>query len=122
MKNILLVDDEKKYLLSLSEGLRQCDSNFNVLTAENGMKAIDILSSTRIDLLITDLKMPVMDGFDLLMHVLKKHHNMPVIIATAFSNPDVIEKLRSLGFLNYIEKPMDFDDLLDNIHSLFDSK
>jgi len=114
-KNLLVVDDEKIYLMSLSEGLKQIDSNFNVLIAENGDQAIEILKSVNVDLLLTDLKMPVIDGFELLLYVLKNHPHMPVIVMTAFSNPDVIERLNSMGFSNYIEKPLEFDDLIKRI-------
>lgn len=118
MKKILLVDDEKTYVMSLSEGLRHINGSFNVLTAEDGEQAIKILKSANVDLLLTDLKMPVMDGFELLTYVLKTDPHMPVIVMTAFTNPDVLERLRKMGFSNYIEKPLEFDELVYRIRNL----
>ncbi|MDA8079565.1 MAG: response regulator [Nitrospiraceae bacterium] len=121
MKTILIVDDEKNLLLSLSEGLRFYDSNFKVITAENGQQAIDILNSARIDLLVTDLKMPVADGFDLLADALKKHPRLPVIVMTAFSNPDIERKLKAFGITEYFEKPVEFMHIAETISSVLNS-
>ncbi|MFZ2196318.1 MAG: response regulator [Thermodesulfovibrionales bacterium] len=118
MKNILLVDDEMIYLRSLSEGLRQINGEYNVMVAENGERALKILSSIKVDLLVTDLKMPVMDGFSLLVKVVKYFPYMHVIVATAFANSDVIKIINALGFSDYIEKPFEFDDLVEKIECL----
>ena len=122
MKNILLVDDEINYLRSLSEGLRQINREYNVMLAENGERALKIMNSVKVDLLLTDLKMPVMDGFDLLVSVVKDFPRLPVIVATAFANPDVIKRINALGFSDYIEKPFEFDDLVEKIDCLLSDK
>ncbi len=115
MKTILIADDERNLLLSLSEGLRFYDSNFTVITAENGQLAMDVLNSRRVDLLVTDLKMPAADGFDLLADALKKHPRLPVIVMTAFSNPDIERKLRAFGITDYLEKPVEFMDIAETV-------
>jgi CheY-like chemotaxis protein len=122
MKNILLVDDEIIYLRSLSEGLRQINGEYNVMVAENGERALKILNSVKVDILVTDLKMPVMDGFDLLVRIVKDFPWMQVIVATAFANPDVIRKINALGFSDYIEKPFEFDDLVEKVDFLLSDK
>ena len=122
MKNILLVDDEMLFLKSLAEGLRMANKDYNVMLAKNGEHAIKILKSVRIDLLLTDLKMPVMDGFDLLLRVVKDFPCLQVIVATAFANPDVIKKINAMGFSDYIEKPFEFDDLVEKIDCLLSDK
>ena len=121
MKNILLVDDENSFLLSLSEGLGHACGNIGILTACDGSEAIEILRSSRVDLLVTDLNMPVVDGFELLEYILKQHPRLPVIVMTAYTNLNVIERLNSLGFVHYMEKPLEFDDLLTNIRLLLDN-
>jgi len=118
MKNILLVDDEMIFLKSLAEGLRMLNKNYNVMLAKNGEHAIRILKAARVDLLLTDLKMPVMDGFDLLLEVLKNYPYLPVIVTSSFSNDDVIKKINAMGFFHFIEKPFEFDDLTDKISLL----
>ena len=122
MKNILLVDDEMIFLKSLAEGLRMANKDYNVMLAENGEHAIRILKSISVDLLLTDLKMPVMDGFDLLLRVVKDFPCLHVIVATAFANPEVIKKINAMGFSDYIEKPFEFDDLAEKIDCLLSPK
>jgi CheY-like chemotaxis protein len=118
MKNILIADDEKTLLLSLSEGLRFYDNRFRVYTAKDGQEAIDVLNSRHIDLLITDLKMPNLDGFDLLALALRKFPDLPVIVVTAYSNPDIDRKLQALGITRCMEKPLEFNEFVTQVVSV----
>jgi CheY-like chemotaxis protein len=115
MKNVLIVDDEKVFLLSLSDGLKSYSDEFNVLIAFNGKEALKILNSTKIDLVVTDLKMPEMDGFQLLAYLTRHFPDIPTIVMTAFGTPDMEAKLLTMGATQYLEKPLDFDVLADNI-------
>jgi CheY-like chemotaxis protein len=115
MKNVLVVDDEKPFLKSLTDGLSVYATQFNVLTAENGEKAIKILDSKEIDLLVTDLNMPVMNGLELLAHMSKHYPTIPAIVITAFGTPTIEKKLKSMGPFLYIEKPLDIDSLAKKI-------
>ncbi len=111
MKNILIVDDEKPFLASVQDGLAAQARNYGVLTAYNGQQALEILGSTKIDLLVTDLKMPVMDGFELLAHVSRSHPGIPSVIMTAFGTPEIEERLRRIDSCQFLEKPLDIDVL-----------
>ncbi|MDL1959834.1 MAG: response regulator [Deltaproteobacteria bacterium] len=115
MKDVLIVDDEKGFLLSLSDGLKSYSDEFKVLIAFNGKEAIKILNSTKIDLVVTDLKMPEMDGFQLLAYLTRHFSDIPTIVMTAFGTPDMEAKLLTMGASQYLEKPLDFDILADNI-------
>jgi CheY-like chemotaxis protein/predicted regulator of Ras-like GTPase activity (Roadblock/LC7/MglB family) len=115
MKNVLIVDDEKIFLLSLSDGLKSYSDEFNVLIAFNGKEAVKILNSTKIDLVVTDLKMPEMDGFQLLAYLTRHFPDIPTIVMTAFGTPDMEAKLLTMGATQYLEKPLDFDVLADSI-------
>lgn len=115
MKNILIVDDERMFLMSLSESLIQSLKGFNVFTAENGEEAIKILGSRPVNLLITDLQMPGKNGFDLLKHVKDFFPDMSVIVISAYINVDMMKGLKSLGFSQILEKPIDFEDLIGKI-------
>lgn len=117
MKNILIVDDEKPFLLSLKDGLGIHATEFNVLLALNGKQAIEILKSVRIDLLVTDLKLPVVDGFGLLAFVSRQFPKMPVIVMTAFGTPEIEARLSRMDSLTYLEKPLDFDVLTKSIQN-----
>jgi len=119
MKNLLLVDDEKLALSSLSEALKLFDADFNIFTAGNGEEAMIILESSHIDLLITDLNMPVKNGFELLSHLSKKQYNTPVIVMTA----EDVETCRKLPFSNvkhFITKPFEFVALVEMIYKYLD--
>lgn len=116
MKNILIADDEKPFLLSLKDGLREHADSFNVMTAENGAEAVTILQHQSVDLLVTDLKMPIMDGFELLAHLSRHHPTIPVIVMTAFGTQDIEERLNRGDNFHYIEKPLDIDHLANAIY------
>ncbi|MGE5343124.1 MAG: response regulator [Candidatus Omnitrophota bacterium] len=115
MPNILLVDDDETFLLSLKEGLTAQNSDFNIVTAGNGKEALTQLKQLPIDLVVTDLKMPEMDGFELLAHIVKNHKLMPVILITAFGTPETERALRQLGPVQYLEKPLDYNVLEEKI-------
>lgn len=116
MKNILIADDEKPFLLSLKDGLREHADSFNVMTAENGTEAVTILQHQSVDLLVTDLKMPIMDGFELLAHLSRHYPTIPVIVMTAFGTQDIEERLNRFDNFHYIEKPLDIDHLANAIY------
>lgn len=110
-KNILIVDDERHFLLSLKASLETYSSYFNVLMAENGKTAIGILESENIDLIVTDLRMPEMDGFELLAYMSINFPSIPTIVTSAFGTPQIKERLETMGTLRFLEKPIDFHDL-----------
>lgn len=115
MKNLLLVDDEKSFLLSLEDMLKDSAEDYKVNTANNGKEAVNILENQNIDLVVTDLKMPEMDGFDLIAYISGSKPDMPVIAMTAFGTPDMENRLMEMGAFQYIEKPIDFPTLLEKI-------
>lgn len=115
MKRILLVDDERTFLKSLSESLMNLFKDVRVVTAENGAEALRIMNSEPINFLITDLQMPVMNGFDLLKYVKRLYPNLPVIIMTAYVSNEMMKELDCLGCLDVMEKPIEFDLLVKKI-------
>jgi len=115
LKTILIVDDEKSFLLSLRDGLSIHRDNYQVLLASDGREAIDVLRSRKIDLLITDLKLPVLDGFEILAYVTRNCPKLAVIVMTAFGTPEIESRLARMDSLQYLEKPLDFDILEQSI-------
>lgn len=111
MKNVLIVDDEKLFLLSLTDGLGIYAGDFNVITAENGRKAVELLDTINVDLIVTDLQMPVMDGFELLAHLNNRETDIPVIVMTAYGAPAIEDKLRPHNVTRYLEKPLNLKKL-----------
>jgi len=115
---VLAVDDEKTFTASLAVGLRSFDSNLQVLTADNGLEAIRVLESKQVDLVLTDVRMPQMDGFELLAHMSRHFPSLPVLVMTAFGTPEIEKQLAGLGVNQYIEKPVDLQALATRIMSV----
>ncbi|HNX99022.1 MAG TPA: response regulator, partial [Candidatus Aminicenantes bacterium] len=122
MANVLIVDDDKNFLLSLVDGLKALDDQFHVLTAENGARAEEVLHSEPIDLVMTDLKMPVMDGFELLARMSRGFPRIPVIVITAFGTPEIEKNIRAMGGFQYLEKPLDFALTVERIYEGLEAK
>ncbi|MBT8349794.1 MAG: response regulator, partial [Deltaproteobacteria bacterium] len=80
MKNILIIDDNQSILDIISEKLKNCEEPINIKTAVNGKLALEILHTSKIDLVVTDLDMPVMDGFELLSHMNKDFNDIPALV------------------------------------------
>lgn len=121
MKCLLLVDDERSFLLSLKDGLAASGRDYEVVLAGDGGEALEVLRSRRVDLLVTDLKLPVVDGFQLLAEVSRHYPHLAVIVMTAFGTPAIEERLAGMNALHYLEKPLDFDALAETIQAALDT-
>jgi len=116
MKDVLLVDDETVFLSSLADGLTSIGFGIsNVIMTNNGKKAIEILKTVAVDVVVTDLRMPVMDGYAILEYLREKLPNTPVIVMTAFSREDVEGRLKNLRIDHIAEKPLDFRGIASRI-------
>lgn len=104
-KRILIVDDEKVSLLILRKHL-QCQG-YEVICAFNGKEALDLLEKQRVDLVISDLVMPEMDGIQLMQSVKEQYPTLPFIFFTARGSVESAVSAMRLGALDYIEKPFD---------------
>ena len=109
VKNVLIVDDEKQFLESLRIGLEDYSHVFRVLTALDGEEAVQILRSKRIDLVVTDLRMPTMDGFELIAYMSTHFPDIPAIVLSAYASGDSMQSLMEMGLPRWLEKPIDLD-------------
>ncbi|HSK81597.1 MAG TPA: response regulator [Thermoanaerobaculia bacterium] len=105
MKTVLVVDDEPTVLFALSEGLCDKKKGLKVATAGNGREAVERLESERVDLVLTDLRMPDMDGFELLTYIRRNFANLPVIIMTALGSSETDRRLGSDSGFEILTKP-----------------
>ena len=110
METILIVDDEKNYTLILAAILE--DEGFETLSANSGQEALDILAESDVDLVLTDMKMPAMDGIHLLERVKKEDADLPVIMMTAHGTVEKAVEAMQKGAYNYILKPFDNERLV----------
>ncbi|MBW2250202.1 MAG: sigma-54-dependent Fis family transcriptional regulator [Deltaproteobacteria bacterium] len=110
METILVVDDEKNYPLILGAVLEE--EGFEVLTANSGRDALEIQKTSDVDLILTDMKMPSMDGIELLEKIKAIDTDMPVIMMTAYGSVDKAVEAMEKGAYSYILKPFDNDKLV----------
>jgi two-component system NtrC family response regulator len=109
METVLVVDDEKNYLVVLSAFLS--DEGYEVLTADNALRALEIAKSTDLDLVVTDMSMPAMDGIELLRRIKEKIPELPVVMMTAYGTVEKAVEAMQLGAFNFIQKPFQNETL-----------
>ncbi len=102
---ILVVDDEIVIRALLSETLK--DDGHEVVLAEDGRPAIELLEQGRFDAVISDIYMPDVNGIEVLLAVKRLDPDCPVVMITGFPSPDTVTKLVNLGAADYISKPFD---------------
>ena len=115
IKKVLIVDDDQEMLLALKEGMEKYDDTFSVLMAGDGRIAVEKLKQHTVSLVVTDLKMPIMDGFAVLSHVMETYPGIPVIIITGYSTPEMERLAQKGGAVGYIEKPFMINQLAKRI-------
>jgi twitching motility two-component system response regulator PilG len=117
-----VVDDEEMILRLAKDALEGDSGDVKVLTALNGKEAVQILKDEKVDLVLTDLKMPVMDGYELLSYISKNHGHIPVIVMTGFGSPEIGRRLQQKGVVYYVEKPFEIDDLKQKVYDVITEK
>ncbi len=110
METVLIVDDEKNYPPVLSAVLEE--EGFETLTAYSGEEALSVLKNSDVDLVLTDMKMPSMDGIELLERIKQKDPGLPVIMMTAHGTVEKAVEAMQKGAYNYILKPFDNERLV----------
>jgi DNA-binding NtrC family response regulator len=112
---VLLIDDEAPFLNDLAEGLRLKSRRLQVVTASDAEKALEMLRTCKFDVVLTDLNMPGMNGYQVLREVEQRHPGTPVIIMSAYSRNSVEDRLVNLRFTGYLEKPLDLGEVAETI-------
>jgi len=116
--DILIVDDVEANLISLEALLESIDENYNIIKANSGAEALEVTLKQEIDLVILDIQMPDMDGFEVAQFLKgnKKTKEIPIIFLTAaFKSEEWIEKGFELGAVDYLTKPIDENQFLNRI-------
>lgn len=117
MKKVLIVDDSRLVRNFFLKKLERYNDKIEVQTAENGEHAIEVIKEFKPMLVMTDLEMPVMDGFELLAYMTQNHPKIPMFVMTAKGSPEIRERINGLGSIKYFEKPLDIDELAEMILS-----
>lgn len=112
MQSILIVDDEPNYQIVLTELLK--DAGFEVFTADSAEEALPLVRDTDLDLVLSDMKMPGMDGIEFLRRVKEQDRELPVILITAYAEVERAVEAMSLGAFTYLAKPFSNQQLVAN--------
>lgn len=115
-KIALFVDDEVSTLRFYSAGLRGLHE-FKFLLAENGQQALDALKANNVDVVVTDLNMPVMDGFGLIARLTAKYPSIPVLVVSAMSETKATQEALQLGAIRVLSKPPRLSTLMEEIRA-----
>ena len=118
MKNLLFVDDEPKVLQGLQRQLHPMRNEWNMNFVDGGQKALDFMAANPVDVIISDMVMPGMDGSQLLAEVTKRHSNTVRIVLSGHAEREAV--LRLIGPVHqYLSKPCDADELRNAIARAF---
>jgi DNA-binding NtrC family response regulator len=113
MKKILVIDDESIVRISCQRSLS--NEGYEVKSASSGHEGIDLLEKEEFNLVLLDIKMPDMDGIDVLKKITSTWPETKVIMITGYSTVEIAVKTLRLGALNYLEKPFTPDTLVETI-------
>ncbi len=118
---ILIVDDEVRLCKLIKRGLEQLSDDYIIETANSGMEAIEILRKSAFDVIVTDIRMPVISGIELLNMADEIQGNLQKIIMTGHGSMDteVQAALKQSDPINYFKKPVSFEVLHNTISSNF---
>ncbi len=114
---VLLVDDEEQFVETLADRLEMRDLDATV--AHDGEEALSAVKEQEPDVIVLDLKMPGMDGIEVLKRVRKAYPSVEVIILTGHGSEKDEEAARRLGAFDYVKKPVDLDTLVPRIRNAF---
>ncbi len=113
---ILIVDDEANLLKTLSDILQK--HGYEVSVARNARVALEAMGKGAFDIALLDVRMPHMDGVELLERIKEKHHGLEVIVMTAYGTIETAIRSTKLGAFAYMLKPLDIDEMLMNVQKI----
>ena len=115
MSTVLVVEDDYSSRLLTVANLRR---DFEVVSAENGSAALDVIYSRHVDVIVSDIMMPEMDGYQLAREVRESGNNVPFIFLTAKASPGDKAQGFELGIDDYMVKPVDYTELIWRIRAI----
>jgi|TARA_B110000444_G_scaffold154999_1_gene145095 DNA-binding NtrC family response regulator len=115
MSKILIIEDEETIRRVLNKVLSEENKDYIIVEAIDGLQAIDIVKSNKIDLILCDIKMPKKDGIDVLKFLIKDYSEIPVIMISGHGDLETAVETMRLGAFDYISKPPDLNRLLNSV-------
>jgi len=120
-KKVLIIDDSNTMRKIVTRSLRQAGFDFEaILEAGDGQAALDVLAGETVDIILSDINMPVMDGIEFLRQKQAdpKIKDIPVVMITTEAGSDILEEAKSLGAAGSIKKPFTPDQIQETLGSL----
>ncbi|MBI5100757.1 MAG: response regulator [Nitrospirae bacterium] len=114
-KILLIIDDDAALLSYLCSNLERHFKEFTIMSAENGLRAAELLGLHPVDILITDLHMPLMDGFELLAHTAKNYPDVTLLVMSGNDSAEVIGRLTPFQVARCFFKPFAARELLRDL-------
>jgi len=115
---VLVVDDEPRHRMGLVKMIKGLKPEYTVLEARNGQEALELSSVNDLDIIITDINMPIMDGLQLMENLGPKLKDIKIIILSAFGYFNYAQKALSLGASDYLLKPVDEEKINEMLNRL----
>ena len=115
MSKILIIEDEESIRRVLKKVLLEENGAYNIIEAHDGVQAIEIIKSNKIDLILCDIKMPKKDGIDVLKFLIKDYPEIPIIMISGHGDLETAVESMRLGAYDYISKPPDLNRLLNSV-------
>ena len=122
MSKILIIEDEESIRRVLVRILNEEDSNFEIHEASDGKKGLESISKDNFDLVLCDIKMPKIDGIELLQRTRKKNSSLPFIMLTGHGNIETAVESMKLGAYDFISKPPDLNRLITSVRNALERK
>jgi YesN/AraC family two-component response regulator len=115
---LLITDDEENILIWLKSELTEIDDNFEVVVTKSGYESLDYIQKNQVDLLLTDIAMPDMDGYELYRRTKEIRPQLPIIMMTGFGyDPNhTVVNAKKEGLRDVLLKPFDINKLLTRIY------
>ncbi len=122
MSTILIVDDDPAILQSLQLVLQEEQPDWNIITIDHPQKALEWLDKHRPDVVLLDIKLPQIDGLEMLEHILQRYPDVPVVMMTGHGDEETAFKAAQLGAFDYITKPPGFARLFTALRNALERK
>lgn len=122
MIKLLVVEDDSTLLYIVQSGLQEVIGGYEVFTATNGAEGLKAWEEHHPDIIISDVDMPVMDGYEMVERIRETDGDTPILFASAMSSPKEVTKGYKIGVNNYVKKPFVPEELDAHIHALLKMK
>lgn len=116
MKKILIVDDQPGIRIVLQEVLK--NEGYAIQTAGSGREAVELLKNEDFDALLTDMKLPGMNGVEILQHAADLNKELVIMMMTAYGEQELVDKAKSLGAAHFFKKPFEIMEVRTTINEL----